>query len=388
MVFPAPRRTSGPRVVVVGAGVIGLCCALEITRGGGAVTVIESDAAPARLRVAPRAASLAAAGMLGAFSEALHEGPGTHRRLSDLCWEGLKAWRALVVSDPALAGFVTFNGALLLAHDDADAARVNRAADRAKRHGAPYEMFDGLPPGLDARLYGAKVRLSVRLPGEGAVAVEPTLARLAETALALGASIVRERAVVEVVATNGRVSGVRLDDGGALPADVVVLATGALAPELFVAAHGALQRLTPAKGMLGGALAPTAFDLSETVRTPRIYFGREGDRIFFGATSEPGRADLDADPDAIAALHLEVRRTLPGARFDLATSVLSVGVRPLSPDGAPLVGRDGLDGLIVAVGHGRNGWLLAPVTGVAVAAIASGADPAPVWRDFTSDRFA
>ncbi|KAF0180994.1 MAG: FAD-dependent oxidoreductase [Hyphomonadaceae bacterium] len=388
MAFPAPRRSSGPRVVVVGAGVIGLCCALEIARGGGAVTVIDADAAPASLRIAPRAAAFAAAGMLGAFSEALHEGPGHHRRLSDLCWEGLKSWRTLVASDPELSGFVRFNGALLLAHDEADAARVSRAADRAKRHGAPYEKFEGLPPGLDGRLYGAKVKLSVRLPGEGAASVEPTLARLAEMALSFGASIVREREVVEVAASNDRVSGVHLDDGGALPADIVVLATGALAPASLVAGCVALQRLTPAKGMLGGAPAPQAFDLAETVRTPRIYFGREGEQIFFGATSEPGRADLDADPEAIAALHLEVRRTLPGARFDLATTVLSVGLRPLSPDGAPLVGRTGPDGLIVAVGHGRNGWLLAPVTGVAVAALASGVDPAPVWRDFTPDRFA
>lgn len=388
MSLPAPRRIAGPRVVVIGAGVVGLCCALEIARGGGAVTVIDADAAPSSLRISPRAASFAAAGMLGAFSEALHEGPGHHRRLSALCAEALKAWRVLASADPELTELVRFDGALLLAHDDADAARVNRAADRARRHGAPYEVFEGLPSDLDARVYGAKVKLSVRLPNEGAVSVRPTLARLGEIALSFGASIVRGRAATEIITVGDTVSGVRLDDGGALPADIVVLATGALAPEALRAASPALMRVAPVKGMLGQAAAPASFDLAETVRTSRIYFWRDGEQIHFGATSEPGRSDLDPDTDAIAALHLEVRRTLPGARFDTTVSVQAVGLRPVSPDGAPLVGREGPHGAIVAVGHGRNGWLLAPLTGAAVAALVAEADLAPVWRDFAPDRFA
>jgi glycine oxidase len=388
MSVPTPRRIVGPRVVVIGAGVVGLCSALEIARGGGAVTVIEADAAPASLKVPPRAASFAAAGMLGAFSEALHEEPGHHRRLGNLCAEALQAWRALAASDPELTEFVRFDGALLLAHDDADAARVSRAADRAKRHGAPYEVFGGLPSDLDEGVYGAKVKLSVRLPSEGAVSVRPTLARLAEIALSFGASVVRGRTAVEIITSGDRVSGVKLDDGGALPADIVVLATGALAPEALRAASSALMRVVPVKGMLGQAAAPASFDLAETVRTPQVYFWREGEKILFGATSEPGCADLEPDPGALAALHLEMRRTVPGARFDAAYVVHSVGLRPVSPDGAPLVGHDGSQGVIVAVGHGRNGWLLAPLTGAAVAALASGVDPAPVWRDFATDRFA
>lgn len=388
MLLPPPRRLTGPRVVVIGAGVVGLCCALEIARSGGGVTVVDADAAPSSLDAPPRAASFAAAGMLGAFSEALHEGPGHHRRLSDLCAEGLKSWRLLAASDPELTELVRFDGALLLAHDDADAARVKRAVDRAKRHGAPHELFDGLPPDLDARMYGAKVKVSARLPGEGMAPPRPTLARLAEIAVSFGASILRGRAVAEVTTSAGKVRGVHFDDGGDLPADIVVIATGALASEALQPTTLALARLTPAKGMIGVAAAPPTFRSAETVRTPRIYFWREDDRLFFGATTEPGRTDLDDDPEAIAALHLEARRTLPGARFDPAAQMHSVGLRPLSPDGAPLVGREGPEGCIVALGHGRNGWLLAPLTGAAVAAVAADQDPAPVWRDFGPGRFA
>lgn len=388
MSLPSPRRIQGPRVVVVGAGIVGLCCALEIARRGGNVVVVDADAAPASLDSPPRAASFAAAGMLGAFSEALHEGPGHHRRLSELCADGLKAWRALAASDPELTELVRFDGALLLAHDEADAARVKRAADRAKRNGARFDLHDGLPSDLDARVYGAKVKLSARIHDEGVAATRPTLARLGEIALSYGASILRGRSVTAVTSSGGKVRGVTLDDGGNLPADVVVLATGALASEALQRTAPSLARIAPAKGMIGVAIPPAAFDLAETVRTPRLYFWREEERLLFGATSELGRSDLDPDPDMLAALHLEVRRTLPGARFEGGASVHAVGLRPMSPDGAPIVGFDGPEGCIVAAGHGRNGWLLGPTTGAAIAALARGEAVAPVWRGFGPDRFA
>ncbi len=388
MSLPPPRRTTGPRIVVIGAGVVGLCCALEIARRGGNVVVIDADAAPSTLGGAPRAASFAAAGMLGAFSEALHEGPGHHRKLSDLCATGLKAWRAFAASDPELTELVRFDGALLLAHDDADAARVKRATDRAKRHGSRFDLYDGLPSDLDARVYGAKVKVSARLFDEGVVAARPTLARLAEIALSYGASILRGRAVAEVTTSGGKVRGVTLDDGGDVPADIVVFATGALASEVLQRTALSLARITPAKGMIGVAAAPAAFDLAETVRTPRLYFWREDDSLFIGATTEMGRTDHDPDPEALAALHLEARRTLPGARFEGAAGVHAVGLRPMSPDGAPIVGFDGPEGCIVAAGHGRNGWLLGPITGAAVAALARQEETAAVWRDFRPDRFA
>lgn len=385
---PSPRQVKGPRIVVVGAGVVGLCCALEIARSGGAVTVIDADSASATLKGPPRAASFAAAGMLGAYSEALHENPGHHGGLGNLCAEGLNAWRAFASSDPELTDLVRFDGALLLAHDDADAARVQRAADRAKRHGAQFGLHDGLPPDLDIRLYGAEVKFSVRLPTEGMAPPQPTLARLAEIVVSFGAAILRGRAVVEVLTTNGRVRGVRLDDGGEVSADIVVLATGALAPESLKETIHALARITPAKGMLGVAPAPATFVDVATVRTPRLYLWRDDGALYFGATTEPGRADFEDDPAAIAALFLEARRTLPRARFESAARQFSVGLRPMSPDGAPLVGHDGPEGCIVALGHARNGWLLAPLTGLAVAALCAEGEPPAIWRDFGAGRFA
>lgn len=385
MAIPQPRRASGPRTIVIGAGVIGLFCALELARRGGNVVVIDADAP--NHDQPPRAASHAAAGMLGAFSEALHEGPRHHRRLPQLCAAALRAWRTLAAEDPALARFVRFPGALLLAYDEADAARVQRACDRARTHGEPADFFEGLAPDLDARLFGARVSASARLPTEGLVAPVSMLAALAARAVVMGASILRGRGVTEVLAEDDVVRGVGFDDGGELRADRVVIATGALAPRFWKNVAPALARVTPAKGMLGVARAPASMATPEVVRTPRVYFTRDGAEVRFGATMEPGRADMDEDPEAIAALYIELRKAVPGVKFGATARHASVGLRPMSPDGAPLVGPNGPHGCILAVGHGRNGWLLAPLTGEAVAAIVNAEEPADVWKPFGAERF-
>lgn len=383
---PSPRRSAGPRTVVIGAGAIGLHCALALARDGAEVTVVEADAGTGP-DFPPRAASYAAAGLLGAFSEALHEGPGHHRRLSALCAAGLETWRGLAAADAALARFVRFPGALLLAHDEADAARVRRACDRAQTHGGDAAFFEGLAPDLDARLYGARVVASARLNDEGVVAPASMLAGLAARVATLGGSILRGRNVAEIVTGAGAVRGVEFDDGGGLSADAVVIATGALAPTALRVFAPALRKLKPAKGALGSVTAPATMSTPEIVRTPRVYFVRDGGDIRFGATMELGRADLDEDLDALAALHLELKRAVPGVRFSERFTSAGVGLRPMSPDGAPLVGPAGAAGCFVAVGHGRNGWLLAPITGAAISAMVRGGEVAPIWAPFSPERF-
>lgn len=386
MPLPPPRRAPGPRTIVIGAGVVGLFCALEIARQGGNVTVVDADGG-APHATPPRAASHAAAGMLGAFSEALYEGPRHHRRLAPLCAAGLAAWRKLAEDDPALGRFVRFPGAVLLSYDDADTARVQRACARAKTHGAPADFFEGLAPGLDEKVFGARVRASARLPTEGVLTPAPMLSALAARAVMLGASILRGREVTEVLADNDAVHGVGLDDGGELRGERVVIATGALAPGFWRQTAPALARVTPAKGMLGVAKAPANLATPDIVRAPSVYFIRDGADVRFGAVTQTGRTDLDEDPDALAALYLELRKALPGVKLAATARELSAGLRPMSPDGAPLVGPNGPHGCIVAAGHGRNGWLLGPITGEAVAALVRGEEPAPVWASFAPDRF-
>lgn len=384
---PPPSHASGPRVVVIGAGVVGLGCALALARRGMHAVVVDADSNFPGQSPTPRAASLAAAGMLGAFSEVMHEGPGHHRRMAELGAAGLRAWRALAESDAIMGKLARFPGALLLSHDEGDAARVRRAFDRARANDARAEVFEGLPADLDAYLYGGRVRTVARVIDEGYVPPKSALARLAELAVTAGASILRAQRTTQIAVEDGAVRGVLFESGGGFPCDAVVVATGALGEPGLKDVTPALGKLTPAKGLLGSVALPPNLDIPDLIRTPRVYMLKDGERLRFGATSEVGRTDLDEDPDALAQLYLEMRRALPGAKFPAKAEPGGVGLRPLSPDGGPLVGPNGPKGAFVAVGHGRNGWLLALLTGQAIAAYVAGEEPSSIWSAFRPERF-
>src|SRR5581483_11588444 len=96
----------------------------------------------------------------------------------------------------------------------------------------------------------------------------------------------------------------------------------------------------------------------------------------------------DQQPRAGAVYELlrDAQTVLP----ELGEAVLEevcTGLRPGSPDNAPIVGRTAVDGLLAATGHYRNGILLAPVTADGIADFVSGAELPEVLSPFTPDRF-
>jgi glycine oxidase len=78
-----------------------------------------------------------------------------------------------------------------------------------------------------------------------------------------------------------------------------------------------------------------------------------------GATMEEGRSDRDIDPEAVARLAAGARRLFPS--LETAGIEARAGVRAATPDGLPLVGAGETEGVLVARGARRNGWLLAPL---------------------------
>ena len=150
----------------------------------------------------------------------------------------------------------------------------------------------------------------------------------------------------------------------------------------------ALRRLTPATGQLGVVHPRTDEVFGETLRTPSAYVvpGRLGELVF-GATMEFGRLDFEEDQPALDSLFAHVRRILPGVRFDGPPAPYAVAVRPMSADWGPLVGPSGPEGLMLAAGHGRYGWLLAPATAQAISAYVFDDPVTPLWESFHPARF-
>jgi glycine oxidase len=81
-----------------------------------------------------------------------------------------------------------------------------------------------------------------------------------------------------------------------------------------------------------------------------------------------------------------VRRAFPAIE-EMAVETIWAGLRPSSIDDAPILGATGIDGLVVATGHHRNGYLLAPVTAAAIEALVAGGTAPPTARAFGLERF-
>jgi glycine oxidase len=178
---------------------------------------------------------------------------------------------------------------------------------------------------------------------------------------------------------NGRVE---VDGAPALPADTLVVATGAgrdlaiLAPELY--------RLTPIKGHI--LRAASVGGGGPVVRSPGVYLCRGGDELVLGATMELGLADTNTDAGVVAGLLARAEALAPGlSRLDWRAAT---GVRAATPDGLPMVGRSQAPGVVLAVGARRNGWLLAPLIAGAVLTTIEGGSPASPATPFEPKRFA
>jgi glycine oxidase len=116
--------------------------------------------------------------------------------------------------------------------------------------------------------------------------------------------------------------------------------------------------------------------LERLVRTPRCYLVARGDgRVVLGATVEEQGFDTAVTADGVYRLLEAAWEVLPEVG-ELELVGARAGLRPGTPDNTPLVGPGELEGLIWATGHWRNGVLLAPLTGEAVAGLIAG-EPLP-----------
>src|SRR5206468_8024484 len=128
--------------------------------------------------------------------------------------------------------------------------------------------------------------------------------------------------------------------------------------------------LRPVKGQIM-RLRGTA-PAREIVRTPRCYVvPRANGEVVIGATVEECGFDTRVTADGVYRLLEAAWEVLPDVG-ELELVEARAGLRPGTPDNGPVVGRGSVEGLVWATGHYRNGILLAPITGDAVAALVSG----------------
>lgn len=189
---------------------------------------------------------------------------------------------------------------------------------------------------------------------------------LAGTARRVGVELIEHCPVREVIIAGGRAAGVVTDRGRDL-ADVVVLAAGAWSREIAGIPAAYLPPVRPIKGqMLSLQMDPAAPLLRHVLWLPRGYLvPRRDGRLMIGGTVEERGFDTNLTAGGLFALIEGAWRAIPAIE-ELPIAETWVGFRPGSRDDAPMLGPSGLDRLVIATGHHRNGILLTPVTAAVV----------------------
>jgi glycine oxidase len=362
------RGSAGLHVAVVGAGLIGLGIAWRLAQRGCRVSLYE--------RCEPGSgASFAAAGMLSVIAEAEPVDP----RFFALCQESRARWAAFADELERLTGHrIGFRaqGTLLVARSAADETRLaNLAAERGDDsllRRLERSEWRRLEPALADALHG------VYLAPQDSQADNRATAAALVRAFAIAGGVLVQADVLRIAVIDGRVVGVDCADKRH-DADIVVVATGVGTDALMAASHlGALvPPIVPVKGeMIALRMDTDAPIINQVVRSEAFYLvPRLSGRLIVGATSEPGRSD--------STLTAAARRALRSGAAAIAPSLAGApvvdhwsGVRPMLPGGLPLIGNAGPEGLMVALGHYRNGVLLTPVTADLVTALVMGAGSA------------
>jgi glycine oxidase len=356
-------------VVVVGGGVVGLCCAWRLARAGAEVVVLDRAEPPA-------GATRVAAGMLAPIGE-LAFGEPELLRMTVAAAAGYPDFVAELETASELSAGYAQHGALHVALDRDEAAELRRVHDLQRSLGLGAEWLPPrrcreLEPGLTPSFNGG-----VHAPGEAAIDPHRLTAALL---VALSDSGVEVRSNADVTASlldGERLEGVRTSSGEELSARHVVLATGAWAGVEGWLPEQARPPVRPVKGQILALRSPDGEPpCGRILASERVYLvPRPDGRLIVGATTEERGFDATVTAGGVHELLREAYRLLPDvAEMELVEAM--AGLRPGTPDNLPLVGHGELEGLVLACGHYRNGILLAPITGEAIASLLAG-EPLP-----------
>ncbi len=336
--------------VVIGGGIVGAATARALAARRRRVLLLD--------RAMPGGeASGASAGMLTPQVEVLADDP-----ILPLAIAGRGLYAELV---PELDRRTGVNvgwaggGSVQVALSEAEAAELRAQVGAQCALGLKAEWLDRAAlarrhPGIGPAALGALLA-----PDDARVNNVTLTAALLADAVRYGAEVVDHEEVTGILAGSGRVTGVTTARGR-YGAETVVVAAGA-----WSSALRGLPRELPIEPVRG-QIAVVTWPKGEP---PGVMFGRHvyivprGDEVLLGSTMERAGFAKDTTAGGMAAILGGTAQLLP-ALADQRILRTWAGLRPMTPDGRPLIGPDPeLPGLWYAAGHGRKGILLGPITG-------------------------
>jgi D-amino-acid dehydrogenase len=400
------------KVVVLGAGVIGVTSAWYLAKAGHEVTVIDRQpaaaletsfanageispgysspwAAPgiplkalkwmfmehAPLIIQPRPdwakLSWMARMLMNCTSEAYAVNKSRMVRLAEYSRDCLIELRA----ETGISYDERTQGTLQLFRNDKQVAAAEKDIAVLKADGVPFEVLDpkacvAAEPGLAASK--DKIAGGLRLPGDETGDCFKFTQGLAAMAKALGVTFRYGVGIDRLEAEAGRITAVHTSEGR-LTADSFVVALGSYSP-MLVKDFGIKLPVYPVKGysitvpIVDETCAPVSTVMDET---HKIAITRLGDRIRVGGMAEIAGFDRSLSPKRQATLTHSVEDLFGGAG-DQTRAQFWCGFRPMTPDGTPIVGRSPIANLFLNTGHGTLGWTMAAGSARVLADIVSG----------------
>ena len=415
------------KIVILGAGVIGTATAYYLAKAGHEVTVLERQLEPGL------ETSFANAGEVSPGYSAPWAGPGVP--LKAIKWLMMKhsplairpsldphMWRWVTQmlmncttkryeinkgrmlrmaeysrdvlqqlrSDTGIHYDERTQGTLQLFRDQKqfDAAATDIAI--LERYSVPYELLDKaaclkIEPALanvQHKFVGA-----LRLPGDETGDCFKFTQSLAKLAEGLGVKFHYGVSIEKLLTEGDAISSVTTS-AGTITADAFVLALGSYSP-ILLRQLGIKIPVYPIKGysitvpITDASCAPESTIMDETYK---VAITRLGDRIRVGGTAEIAGYNLDLHADRKATLVHSYTDLFPNSG-DVEQAQFWTGLRPMTPDGTPIVGPTPLRNLFLNTGHGTLGWTMACGSGQFIADVVSGKRPAISTEGFFMDRY-
>ncbi len=404
------------KVLVLGGGVIGVTTAYYLARTGHEVTVVERQAGPAL------ETSFANAGEISPGYASPWAGPGipykalkwlmmpfgplvVRPRLDPAMWSwilrmlrnctaaryALNKRRMVPIAEYSRDSLRELRAETGIAYDERSLGtlqlfRTQRQLDGVgsdvavlRSFGVPFEVLDRAGC-VSAEPALARVREKfvggLRLPNDETGDCHLFTARLAEMAAALGVRFRYGTRIDALTVAGGRIESVATD-AGPLAADAYIAALGSYTPRLL-RPLGLRLPVYPVKGysitvpVTDAAAAPESTVMDETYK---VAITRLGERIRVGGTAEISGFDTTLRESRRATLAHSVGDLYPGGG-DLSRATFWCGLRPMTPDGPPVIGRTPVGNLFLNTGHGTLGWTMACGSGRALADLVSGKAPA------------
>ena len=414
------------RVVILGSGVIGVTSAYYLAKAGHEVTVIDRQPGPALetsfanagqispgyaspwaapgiplkamkwmlqrhapLSITPDGTSFQLKWMWSMLQNCTAERYATNKermvRLAEYSRDCFKTLR----DEAGITYESRQRGTMQLFRTEAQFASAAKDIKVLQDSGVPYQLLTREQLGsAEPALAQVKDKLvgALRLPNDETGDCQLFTTRLAQMAEQLGVKFRYGVAIDRLAVSGNAISGVHCGDE-LVQADAYVVAMGAYSTTLLK--HIVDIPVYPMKGysitvpITDAARAPVSTILDETYK---IAVTRFEDRIRVGGMAEIAGFDLRLNPRRRATREMVVNDLFPGAS-DTAQASFWTGLRPMTPDGTPIVGRTGLGNLFLNTGHGTLGWTMSCGSAQMLADLMSAKRPAIPFADLSVGRY-